>query len=191
MIQQGVESLESNETNTASTSGDVMNKKRPREPEFSGVETGVGAEPHNKKNSAAEPSLSKAPSGNQTNESEADSHSDMDTQEEYEGNIPAEDGALLEKGAKANTEDNITQKVNSSSDAPPAMGPDQWGQIMARFDSFEKSIQATIKEEIKINSLGIQKQVKSLSGKVKVVETHISENKKEIAKINQKMNRDY
>lgn len=58
---------------------------------------------------------------------------------------------------------------------------------MARFDAFEKSIQTTIKDEIKINSVGIQKQVKSLNSKVKEVEKNTSANKNEIAKINQKV----
>lgn len=67
------------------------------------------------------------------------------------------------------------------------MGPAQWAQIMARFDTFEKTIQATIKDEIKISSAGVQKQVKSLNNKMKEVESHISTNTKEIAKINQKV----
>lgn len=58
---------------------------------------------------------------------------------------------------------------------------------MLRFDSFEKSIQTTIKEEIKINSAQMQKQMKSLNSKVKEVEGGISANKNEIAKINQQV----
>lgn len=87
---------------------------------------------------------------------------------------------------------NSGNKVTDSNlpNPPPeaaALGSAQWEQIMLRFDTFEKSIQATIKEEIKINSVGIQKQVKSLSSKVKEVEKNISGNKTEIAKINDKI----
>lgn len=86
--------------------------------------------------------------------------------------------------------DNSTKEVNDDSlktTPPMPMGPAQWEQIMLRFDSFEKSIQTTIKEEIKINSTGIQKQVKTLGSKVKEVEKNISDNTNEIAKINQKV----
>lgn len=58
---------------------------------------------------------------------------------------------------------------------------------MSRFDTFEKTIQATIKEEIKVNTVGLQKQVKSLTNKVKEVESSISTNSSKIEKINQKV----
>lgn len=51
---------------------------------------------------------------------------------------------------------------------------------MARFDTFEKSIQSTIKEEIKINTAGIQSQVQSMNTKFKMVDNKISAHKMEI-----------
>lgn len=92
-------------------------------------------------------------------------------------------------------EDAAGEKVTDGLPKKPpqqqAIGPIHLEQILARFDSrfdtFQKSIQATIKEEIRISSLGVQKQVKALNSKVNVVEKNISANTNEIIKINHKV----
>lgn len=183
MLQQSEETLEDKTTGLSSTARGGNNMKRPRESESAGTETGT--EPHNKKNLMAETSQAKPPSGDRPSDSGADSSSDMDTHEPHD-NPSEEDNTMNKKGT--NTESKDPNKVNQSSSVSPPMGPAQWEQIMARFDSFEKTVQATIKEEIKVNSIGLQKQVKTLTGKVKVVENHILANTNEIAKINQKIN---
>lgn len=106
----------------------------------------------------------------------------MDTSDQ---NDPSqESGTEGDKGKENSTDEEVNK---ASLKTPPAMGPAHWEQIMARFDSFEKAVQTTIKDEIKIISAGMQKQVKSLNTKVREVENSISANKNEIKKINQKV----
>lgn len=94
----------------------------------------------------------------------------------------------IEMQGDTGKQDSSDKEVNDdSTKIMPAMGPAHWQQIMSRFDSFEKTVQATIKEEIKTSSAGIQKQVKSLNTKVREVENNISANKNEIAKMNKKI----
>lgn len=130
--------------------------------------TEIGAGPLSKKNQTSDPT--------QTGET-------LDITAENSGTPNDTAGSEMDmEGSGSEKEVN-----NTLHPPPPIMGVAQWQQIMSRFDKFEKSIQATIKEEIKVNSVGLQKQVKSLNTKVKEVERNISANKNETAKINQKV----
>lgn len=77
-----------------------------------------------------------------------------------------------EKGSE-NEEVNGSIITTTFPPATPSLGPEHWSEIMARFDSFEKTIQTTIKEEIKVNTIGVQNQVKRLNTAVKEVENKI------------------
>lgn len=186
MSQQSAETEGSDNISMTSTPHELNNKKRSRDSETGNSrEAGAGAElePLNKKNSAS--------GSSQTSYSDIEdktSHSndsDMDSSVHHKNDLSSEEE--VPEGSE-DTGKSKTNEVNHPITSPfPSMGPTQWEQIMLRFDSFEKSIQSTIKEEIKVNNQGLQTQVKSLSTKVLKVESNISANKNEIAKINQKV----
>lgn len=188
LATQITETTEDKDSDSTHTPQNSNNKKRPREPEKEGKQTSeseIAAEPQNKKGSASNQLQAKCALVNMTSDFGEETPLQTPISDHQENLTPVEGEVQKEM---ASTGDNTTEEVNNSHiTSPPPMGPAQWDQIMARFDSFEKSIQATIKEEIKVNSVGIQKQVKSLTSKVKEVEGHISANKKEIAKITQKV----
>lgn len=98
------------------------------------------------------------------------------------------DGKGEASGTEIANNDIIPQEeVNIPGGIPPKtaiVGPAQWEQIMARFDTFEQSIQYTIKEEIKINTAGIQNQVKKINTKFKEIDRKVTANKAEIDNIN-------
>lgn len=155
----------------------IENKKRPRETDVedrsSGEELETEQIDENNASSDRETEIS---------DSENSKSQNMDTSDK--NNPPEETGAEGDKEKDNGSDDEVKK---DSLKTPPAMGPAHWQQLMSRFDSFEKTVQTTIKEEIKINSAGLQKQVKSLNSKVREVENSISANKNDIQKINQKV----
>lgn len=206
--QSNEEALEYMEGDSNCTLQDTNKKKRPREEEkdhnpTSG--TGVEAEPVNKKNSMVDPSqisfvtktkdkdsgdqnsLTVDKPDHQTEDSSTGDSPELEESGNSEENSTPKEAAMNKEKTKGGN-GNINNEVSPSKNLPPpSMGSDQWEQIMSRFDSFESSIKSTIKEEIKINSKGLQKQVKSLGSQLKEVETSISANKSEITKINHKV----
>lgn len=171
------------------------NKKRPREMELEGhspTDIAKKSEPKNKKNSSSNQSLSEAVSEDNgeviqvTLSSEMSSLNppvimEMDSSGINHENMTNEDNP-------GKTHGDIHTEVNSSSqhNVPP-LGHTQWAEIMSRFDSFEKTIQATIKEEIKVNTVGVQNQIKKINTAVKGIENKVSTNQNAISKINQKV----
>lgn len=57
---------------------------------------------------------------------------------------------------------------------PPPPSQSQWDIILQRFDQFEHTIKATIQEEIRHNTAGLQKEVRSIDSRLKVVENSAS-----------------
>lgn len=161
------------------------------------------SEPKNKRNSPLEP----APSGTDSEDNGEvlrdtfsskmpnnqdphahDSNDSMNTGETPDNN----DSMNTEETPNEGTSDHASNKVDNpiiTETLPPnsGLGPAQWSEIMSRFDSFEKSIQATIKEEIKVSSIGVQNQVKKLNNTVKEVQNQVSSNQNAISKINKKV----
>lgn len=184
--QQTTEAIENVELDNISTPKDLRKKKRSRDTEreeerSSDAEASVN---HPSKKNLL--SHSPPPELVQEGERVDREHTETDTNEQPM-DIGSKDKEGFKEGDNSDEMGTKQTQVMHSHTAPPPMGPAQWEQIMSRFDSFEKSIQTTIKEEIKINSVNMQKQMKSLNSKVKVVETSISANKTEIEKLNQKV----
>lgn len=183
----GNETLDNTHFTATSTPKESKSKKRIRDTEraddlTSGSETGM--DHPSKKNL---PSNSPQPQAQQEGDKGEDSNcTEMDINEQQMETSPTEKESL-QKRENAGDEGTKKNEVIQPYSIPPPMGPAQWEQIMARFDSFEKSIQTTIKEEIKINSGNMQKQMKSLNSKVKEVEGSISTNTTEIEKLNQRV----
>lgn len=177
LLQQGSESPRTTGCDSTPSPKNLKNKKRPRETEQEEGQT-PGTEPSSQHQNKRNQALPDSEGG-----SEGSGSSEMDTSEHRESRSPqgSEDEQKTDSGqsGKGSNEVNTTKT--------PPLNHIHWEQIMARFDSFEKSIQSTIKEEIKVNSTQLQKQMKSLNNKVKEVEGGISTNKNEIAKINQKV----
>lgn len=182
LLQLGETSSNNLEDDTTVGLMDSNKKKRPREAENENgpvAETEVRTEPLHKKNLT---SVSLQQSfGHESENVESSSQDQMDSQDI---NTSTQNGFLQGGDSTEGGKDN---EVNIPSiPPPPPMGLEQWAQIMSRFDKFEKTIQTTIKEEIKINTVGLQKQVKSLNTKIKTVEGYIS-NISEIEKISHKV----
>lgn len=167
------------------------NNKRPREADStspSRTDVGVKSQPKNKKNSPSvlTTSIVTVEEGGETTGTEdtADQSRESTSESSETSVMPSvgqdEAGNTLEASQHQ-------KEVNNSKDAPPALTPDHWEQIMARFDTFEKSIQSTIKEEIKVNTSGLQNQVKKLNTKFKEVEIRMTTHKTEMDNINIKV----
>lgn len=113
-------------------------KKRPRDLDIdkrNSTGTRSETEPRNKK-PQTEP-VTQTEIMEEGNVHHQDENSDQSTQDKEHENA-------IGSGNKVNHSTNSNQL-----DHIPALGPEQWGQIMAWFDSFERTIQTTIKDEIK------------------------------------------
>lgn len=61
--------------------------------------------------------------------------------------------------------------------------------ILQRFDQFERTIKSTIQEEIRLNTAGLQSEVRSLHSRLKVVEKANASASSDISKISQKVSK--
>lgn len=171
---------------------DLRSKKQPREIDLE-LEGQHSADIEKK----SEPKIKKNSSSNQP----CTEANPEDNGEVIQGNLSSKMSTVnpsnaIATGSSTNTDDSgldhgdIQTEVNKPShhNVPP-LGQMQWAEIMSRFDSFEKTIQATIKEEIKVNTVGVQNQIKKINTTVKGIENKVSTNQSAISKINQKVAR--
>lgn len=71
----------------------------------------------------------------------------------------------------------------------PMMPPQQpnWEQFLQRFDTFERTITSTIQEEIRVNTVGLQNEVRSLRSRIDQVEKSSTSNETRLSNIEKKV----